>query len=104
MTIKQVEVVRDQYGYWTHPDYPTHWGEDTTEEEVNKWFSDNQIKSVDVWLQDDDEDLSERYFAGEIYATEWNPQKPTDDSFLLFIADTEDGCLALFATPIQEEI
>lgn len=101
MSIKEIEVVRDQYGYWTHPDYPTNWDEDTTEEEVNKWFSDNQIKAVDIWMQDDDEPLSEKYAAGEVYACDWNPKKPTEDSFLLFITDTEDGCLALFATQIN---
>lgn len=102
MGIKEVEVFRDQYGFWTHPDYPSHWGEDTTEEEVNTWFSDNKIKSTFIWLQDEDDDLSEKYANGEVYADAWNPQKPTDDSFLLFVTDTEDGCLALFATPVED--
>lgn len=102
MAIKPKEVTRDKYGYWTHPDYPSHWGEDTTKEEVDKWFSDNGIKSYDAWLQDEDEELSEKYAAGEIDASSWNPNKPTDDSFLLFITDTEDGCMALFAIPVEK--
>lgn len=52
MSINEIEVVRNEFGYWTHPDYPSYW--------------------------DEDENLSEKYVADEVNDSYWNPKKPTD--------------------------
>jgi hypothetical protein len=35
--IQPAEVVRDEYGFWTHPDYP-EWDEGTTVKTVHDWY------------------------------------------------------------------
>lgn len=97
--IGPVIVERDSCGYWIHPDYPLE-----SEIDLKQWNDDEGIYLNSVWLEDDNEEISERYWEGCYDISDWQPTKPQEDSFLLFICDTEDGPLAMFATPRGNDV
>lgn len=105
--IKTAPVIRDDYGYWTHPDLPV-WDEGTTREQIDAWAKENNGTIV-VELMDSDapEEVSDRYFeCDEADCSYWYPHCSKEGNFLLSIHDTEDGPIAMFfvPTPSQAEL
>ncbi|EPR5147725.1 TPA: hypothetical protein ACMDT2_004178 [Vibrio parahaemolyticus] len=98
MTIQAQPVQRNQYGYWTHSEYPS-WAEWTDEKVMHKWFSDRGLCFQVVYFESDvSEEKSERFFGkGDPDVTDWQPTKPHPDAFLLSIHDTENGPVAIWA-------
>ena len=104
MSIQPVTVNRDEDGYWVHPELP-EWDEGTTQEEIDDWFSNNNLS---YWIDNFEdsvtatEEMQERYYgASDGNISDWEPDCPVKGSFLLSIHDTESGPVAVFATPKQ---
>lgn len=103
-TIKPAPVVRDDCGYWTHPDLPV-WDEGTTREQIDAWAKENNGTIV-VELMDGDapEEVSDRYFECDVAdCSYWYPHCSKAGNFLLSIHDTEDGPIAMFFVPTQSQ-
>lgn len=96
--IQPAEVVRDEYGFWTHPDYP-EWDECTLTETINGWFEEQGIKCVSVLFEDDaPEELQDAWLVnGEALYEKWEPTAPKGDGwFVLSIHDTESGPVCIW--------
>lgn len=110
MNIKPEEVIKDEYGFWEHSQYPD-FGELTEDDmdEINKiwmqWLSDNKLVWGCVSFESDASDeLIEDWFENEsMDCSAWNPTPPTDNAILISIHDTEDGPYAVFVMPRKEE-
>lgn len=111
-TIQPVDVKRDQYGYWTHPDYfePANGNEYGMPEEFDAWLDANNLGFVVAWLESDDNSLEllEKYEAGDADISDWQPVKPDGDGwFVGSIHDTEDGPICIWlrhaAPTVQEQ-
>lgn len=86
--IKPVVPVRDNDGFWTHPDLPI-WEDGTTNRTMNEWA----IRSGGQLAVD---------FAQEgILVSDWEPTCRFEGSFLLSIHDTDDGLCAFFFVPFH---
>lgn len=97
--IKAEAVVRDDYGFWIHPELPD-FDESTTTEQFELWFKDHGLGHTQVLLADQ-MDESEWSDCGEMEAVKkWEPKSEMTDSFLIGIWDTEDGVVASFAYPL----
>lgn len=102
MSIQPAEVNRDENGYWVHPELP-EWDDGTTPTDIESWFS---LNNLNYWIDrfEDSatatEEMHEAYYGdGDSGVPDWEPECPVKDSFLLSIHDTEDGPVAVFATP-----
>lgn len=104
MTIQATQIDRDEFGYWTHPEYP-EWDEDTAKDTIDQWLADNHIDYSTVWMESDgDDELLDRYFdEGDIDISAWQPVCNQPGAFLLSIHDTESGAVAIFAIPNAAE-
>ena len=92
-------VERDQYGYWSHPEYLAFCDgrENIPSAEFNQWMESKGMK----WLVDyrDEEEIEPDVDGYDL--SSWNPQAPAGDGwFVASIHDTEDGavCIWLRAT------
>lgn len=95
--MKPVNVERDQYGMWVHPDLPV-WEENTPLKKVEAWFNQRGLTHHLLLM---DGEHGERWANGELESCiEWEPKTDVKDSFLAAIWDTEDGVVALFASPM----
>lgn len=93
-TIQPAEVKRDDYGFWTHPDYPAHWDEGTSVDEILAWVEQNNVEYRSVSFEDDaPEELQDAWSeTGEADCTKWEPSMPEGDGWFMFcLFDTEDG-------------
>ena len=98
--MKAINVERDKYGMWTHPDLP-NWGENTSSEQAEAWFASKGLTHHLVLM---DDELGERWGKGELEScAEWQPEPLAKDSFLVGIWDSEDGVVAMFAQPLKED-
>ena len=97
--IEQAEVKRDKYGFWDHPDMPKF--EEHESLEYAGWKLDQGLETKFSWLEDEPEDhpVYMSYFNDEnADFNGWNPAKPEGDGwFTLFITDTEDGPVWVWA-------
>lgn len=105
--LKPVEVVRDEYGSWIHPEYRKYLDE---HHENQEWLSQSEwdaikrhfnIETVSFYLEsctsmDDWEKMMEN-----ADLTDWKPIAP-NGFFLMDIHFTEDDAIAVFARPIRE--
>lgn len=96
--IQPIEVKRDEYGFWTHPDYfePADGNEYGLPGEFDAWLAANNLEVFTLGLEYDHNasDFAEKYADGEFDGdiSEWNPTKPDGDGwFIGSIHDTEDG-------------
>lgn len=81
-----VEVVRDQYGWWFHPDIP-YFGDGEDPAPYGTWLEEQGLE-VKGWHSGDEiYDLPDEDAA----CTAWNPESPGPEWFLLGIFDSEDG-------------
>lgn len=99
--MKAINIERDDKGMWVHPDLPV-WGENYTETQAETWFA-KQGLSYHLVLMDGE--LGERWGSGKMDScAEWQPETEVPDSFLVGIWDTEDGVVAMFASPLIVEV
>lgn len=105
MRIKKVDnVLRDENGFWTHPDFPD-WDEGTAVEVIDEWLAINKINYNFIeFVYDADIDLVDAWLdAGcEYDCSEWEPIHVNPNAFLLSIQYTEEGPVAMFAIPYDE--
>ena len=111
MTIKPilpVEVVRDEDGWFTHPQYFTEpeWdGVDCmTQAEFDKYIAERGIETATTSLEGDDSEMHERYCEeGQVDCTAWTPSKPAGEGwFMLSIHDTEDGPICVWGRRTED--
>lgn len=100
-TIQAVEVERDQYGYWTHPNYfmPANGNEYGLLGEFDAWLDANNLELIAAYLEYDDnaDEISEKYFNGDTDISDWQPVKPDGKGwFVGSIHDTEDGPICIW--------
>jgi len=96
--IKPMEVKRDQYGFWTHPEYfgPANGHEFGAPGEFDAWLLANNLEVYTLGLEYDENasEFAEKYADGEFDGdiSEWQPTQPDGDGwFIGSIHDTEDG-------------
>lgn len=100
--IKPVAVERDNEGFWAHPEFfPEDPREVIPRDEWTAWLEANQVSVNFVRLEDQvSEEVWDQYIeSGYSDISFWEPEIP-DDSFMLSIHDTDDGPVAIYATPI----
>lgn len=104
MTIKPMQVERDERGFWTHSEVP-NLGENQSFDYYAEWFLERGIILELVTAENDcpeemlwDFDLM---FNGNLSA--WNPSQPCDEAFLLSIHDTEDGPVSWWGVQAEQE-
>ena len=96
--IQPAEVVRDEYGFWTHPDYP-EWDEGTTRPMIDAWFKEQGLERSIIWFEEDaPRHLVDEWMEnGEAPCEKWEPTVPEGGGwFVLSIHDTEDGPLCIW--------
>lgn len=96
--MKQIEVKRDEYGYWTHPEYfePANGNEYGFPGEFDAWLYKHNLQCHIMSIECDDQagEVAERHFEGQLDGdiSEWQPTKPDGNGwFIGSIHDTEDG-------------
>ncbi|WP_256590458.1 hypothetical protein [Pseudomonas sp. Irchel 3A18] len=85
--IGPVEVVRDESGYWGHPDEPNF---DENHAAFKAWLVAQGLE-VTQWHMDADIGEPHPYDDGATHCLGWEPVAPGPEWFLLDIFDTEDG-------------
>lgn len=95
MSIKPLEVQRDQYGYWSHPHYLAFCDgrEYITPAEFDQWMLEHGLQ----WkVEYRDEDMIDPPVDGcDISA--WQPESPEGEGwFVGSIHDTEDGAVCIW--------
>ncbi|HAX3699416.1 TPA: hypothetical protein JV357_001451 [Escherichia coli] len=88
--IKEIPVVRDEYGCWTHPEYEKFCDgrEHISTEEFNAWMEENNLQWAIRTMDEDDFNLD----ADGPDISTWEPERPEGDGwFIGSIHDTEDG-------------
>lgn len=100
--LKPVEVVRDNYGYWTHPEFTKYWNEVIgegaeycTTEQHEALKRDLNIETFRTSLELEDYEAWEKYVESSD-ASDWQPEEPIIDGewFLVSIFCNEDGAFA----------
>lgn len=92
--LRAVPVVRDDYGYWTHPDYfvPAGDREYGAPGEYEQWLEQNRLEYAISWMEN--EALPEamaRYRNHTPDCRLWEPVQPAGDGwFVGSIHETED--------------
>ncbi|MFP1891058.1 hypothetical protein ACLEEJ_00350 [Lonsdalea quercina] len=98
--ITPVAVERDEYGYWTHPDYYAYCDgrEYIPKSEYDQWLKQIGMESVVVCLEYDDESLKQTmYFEWDPDVRGWEPPKPDGEGwFIVSIHDTDDGPVCIW--------
>ncbi|EET9983773.1 hypothetical protein FAW22_004421 [Escherichia coli] len=88
--IKEVPVIRNEYGCWTHPEYEKFCDarEYISTEEFNAWMEANNLQWTICTMDEDDFNLD----ADGPDISAWEPERPEGDGwFIGSIHDTEDG-------------
>ena len=106
MNIQELEVKRDENGFWTHPDVP-EWDESVKDCDIVEWLNSRGLELVSVVMFDGDaeEDIHDRYYEAEdnTAVADWVPTKPDlDDSFLLSLHETDNGPIAVFVRKVKQ--
>ena len=104
MAIKPETVNRDSSGYWVHSQFPS-WEEGTTKEDIDAWCNDNNVKFHTVWFEHDAPEMAHHnyYDLGHDSCVGWEPASPVPGAFCFSIHDTEDGPVALFLEPVNQD-
>lgn len=94
-TILAIPVERDQYGYWTHPDYDAFCDgrESISSIEFDVWLKKHGLEWKVIYRDEDDIDPSVDGY--DISARQ--PESPDGDGwFVGSIHDTEDGAVCIW--------
>lgn len=105
--LKQIEVVRDKYGFFIHPQYLNALDQLLGDREYpteQEWKDLKKSLGIEVFITrldcDAPQEVVDRYFDGNIEAcADWNPSYPNVDGdwFIISIHDTEEGVVCLWA-------
>lgn len=107
--IEAVEVIRDEDGWFSHPQYFTEpeWDDvDTfTREEFDKYCTERGLETAVTDMESDDFDMHDRYCEeGQVDCSAWEPSRPAGEGwFVLSIHDTEDGPVCVWGRRLQSE-
>lgn len=101
--IEAVEVHRNIYGEWTHPDLPD-WEDYVSKEVLKEWKNKNFIELYYLYFEEDaPEYLIKAYYEkDETNLSKWEPKCDIENSFLISLFDGEDGPVAIFAIEKKE--
>ena len=105
--IEPVDVIRDEDGWFTHPQYFTEpeWeGVDCmTQAEFDKYIAERGIETATTSLEGDDDEAYERYCdEGQAECSGWEPSRPAGEGwFALSIHDTEDGPICVWGRTLN---
>lgn len=100
LLIQPLQVVRDEYGFWTHPAWPDDGDECAL---PLSWFGEHGMEYCVVEMENDaPEGMMEAWMDDADYdCTPWQPSKPAGDGwFTLSIHDTEDGPVCVWVRPV----
>jgi hypothetical protein len=95
--IQPAEVKRDENGWWSHPDLPDFEGDS---QKWKDWLAAQNLELVYDTLDGESEDhpVWKSYFEeGDINISGWNPEPPKGSWFPLWVEDTEDGPMWVWA-------
>ncbi|QGZ66320.1 hypothetical protein [Paraburkholderia acidisoli] len=103
--LQQIQVVRDEDGYFHHPDLRHFWdvtmggAEHCTKEQWQAFEAEAGVKTQIVYLESEDMNHPAyvEYFEKGGGVGLWNPAPPSG-WWLVEISDTEDGPFAVWAT------
>lgn len=97
-----VPVSRDEYGAWTHPQYPD-LGEGTTSVEADAAFKALGLEWAICRMEYDDPDLLEQMLeTSDPSFLAWSPSRPDGCGWFEFsIHDTEDGPVCIWVRKLQ---
>ncbi|QCA04899.1 hypothetical protein [Pantoea vagans] len=108
MSIKHMAALRDEDGFWTHPDYfvPANGNEYAVPGEFSAWLRQHNLESFTLSLESDAaaSEVAENYFDGELGGdiSSWQPSKPQGKGwFIGSIHDTEDGPYCIWLRPVM---
>ena len=105
--IVPVDVIRDEDGWFSHPQYFTEpeWeGVDCmTQAEFDKYIAERGIETATTSLEGDDYEAHERYCDdGQVDCSGWEPSRPAGEGwFVLSIHDTEDGPICVWGRALN---
>jgi DNA polymerase-3 subunit epsilon len=93
---------RDKCGFYSHPQRP-EWCESVTKIEIDKWKIENGVEIFCDSFEDsaNDKMQNEWFYDGVYDCSEWKPECNKPGAILLSIHDTEDGPIAIYATPFK---
>ncbi|HAU5648027.1 hypothetical protein [Serratia nevei] len=105
--ITAVEPQRDQYGYWTHPDYftPANGAEYGAPGEFEAWKEANRVTGALQWMENHaTAEQIDAYESGDGDISDWAPTPPAGNGwFIGSIHDTEDGPVCYWLRPIEQD-
>lgn len=93
--IKEMPVERDEYGYWTHPEYEKFCDgrEIISTEEFDAWMQKNNLQWTITYR--DEGGIDPDTDGADISA--WEPERPAGEGwFIGSIHDTEDGAVCIW--------
>ncbi|MBW9430725.1 hypothetical protein FHC77_08195 [Atlantibacter hermannii] len=106
--ITALEPQRDQYGYWTHPDFfvPANDMEYPAPGEFDAWLDANRVTGLLQWMDGDATDEQRAaYERGDGDISPWTPTPPEGEGwFIASIHDTEDGPVCYWLRPIDDTL
>ncbi|HEE6447054.1 TPA: hypothetical protein R7R87_002770 [Acinetobacter baumannii] len=106
--LKPTEIIRDEMGYWVHPEYLKYLDDNYADQE---WLSQSEwdqlkqhfnIVTVRLYLEGSVSDDLFLEIMDSSDLSKWNPIAP-HGFFLIDIGFTEDGAEALFAKEVKAE-
>ncbi|XUV83512.1 hypothetical protein ACREYP_08865 [Enterobacter sp. TMH.L2] len=96
MNIQSLPVERDQYGYWTHPEYEKfcYGREAISTTEFNAWMEANGLEWTAEYRDEDEVDPNVDGYD----ISSWKPElsTPGDGWFVGSIHDSEDGAVCIW--------
>lgn len=99
--IEPAPVIRDENGFFKHPDLPDF--DEGDGDRCKAWIAEQELEVAMVSLEyHSNEAISERYFeAGDPDCSYWEPDRPDGEGwFCLAIQDTDDGPVCWWARPL----
>lgn len=101
-TIIELPVERNEYGYWTHPEYDKFCDghQQISSAEFNAWMAEQDME----WAVDyRDADFLEGTDVDGADISMWEPKKPAGEGwFVGSIHDTEDGAVCIWLRNTME--
>ncbi|MDU4999988.1 MAG: hypothetical protein E6265_25940 [Enterobacteriaceae bacterium] len=100
--ITALPVERDQYGYWTHPEYEKFCDgrEHISTDEFNDWMKANGLTWKIVYRDEGDFDPNVDGYD----ISSWQPESPDGDGwFVGSIHDIEDGAVCVWLRAVESK-
>jgi hypothetical protein len=84
--ISAVPVIRDEHGYWRHPDFfsSVNSGGFSQPGEFESWLDCQQLEFDICWREDEvPKELTQRYIDGDINISDWDPISPPGQGWFI---------------------